>query len=35
MRKVQEQDAIAVVMENASTVGLNFIIKFRMLFKLH
>ena len=36
MRKVQEGDGIAVVLENASGVdGAVFILKFRMLFKLH
>jgi len=34
-RKVQEGDAVVVVLENASVVGLEFIIKFRMLLKLH
>ena len=36
MRKIQEGDAIAVVLENASAShGMQFIIKFRLLVKLH
>jgi len=36
MRKVQDGDSVAVVMENANaSFGCTFILKFRMLFKLH
>ena len=36
MRKVADGDAIVVVMENAHAVdAANYILKFRMLFKLH
>ena len=35
MRKIQEGEAVVVVLENAAvTGGVNFIVKFRMLFKL-
>jgi len=33
-RKVGDDSAVVVVLENSSTVGLQFMIKFRMLFKL-
>ena len=36
MRKITDGEAVVVTMENASAVGLaDFILKFRMLFKLH
>jgi len=36
MRKVEDGDALVVMVENAhSTMGLEFIVKFRILFKLH
>ncbi len=35
-RKVQDGDAVAVTLENASSVhGVGYVLKFRMLFKLH
>jgi len=36
MRKIQDGDAIVIMVENAhSTMGMEFIVKFRILFKLH